>query len=250
MEAAGAFVFASDASLQDAGGIARSRGPEARHNQARPTPELPHASRQEAGGSERRRTCEGRAARGGDATTTTKPRTQPQELLKTSRTEAATAPQPPNDQRVLAHPPTIPGTFARRPADNARGLEGVASEAEQRETSNFFADHIVNVSCTLDGVSVTNSDDFRFESPQFAFTAPSPWIFGETGGKGTSVADGYYVFLKPLHPGMHVLNISGTFVFTMEADGFDFVLEIDTTYNLTQLGQNGHHHDGDDRDDD
>ncbi len=50
MDAAGASVFARDASLQDAGGRARSRGPEGRHRQAEPTPEHSRASPHDAGG--------------------------------------------------------------------------------------------------------------------------------------------------------------------------------------------------------
>jgi len=115
-------------------------------------------------------------------------------------------------------------------------LEGVPTEAEQEATSVFFADHIVDLSCTLDGVPVENLEAFRSLSQQFTFSAPSPWIFGETGGTGTSVADGYYVFLKPLAPGPHVLHIEGAFHFSVEeGDPFDFDAAIDTTYNLIQL---------------
>jgi hypothetical protein len=114
-------------------------------------------------------------------------------------------------------------------------LEGVPAEADQEATSIFFADHIVDLACTLDGVPVSNLGDFRFLSPQFDFTAPSPWIFGETGGDGTSVADGYYVFLKPLAAGEHVLHIEGAFHFSVaEGDPFDFDAAIDMTYHLIQ----------------
>jgi len=116
-------------------------------------------------------------------------------------------------------------------------LEGVPTEAEQEATSIFFADHILDISCTLDGVPVADLDAFRFLSPQFSFSAPSPWIFGETGGTGTAVADGYYVFLKPLAPGEHVLEIEGAFHFSVaEGDPFDFDSAVDMTYNLIQLG--------------
>ncbi len=84
-EAAGALVFARDASRHGCRRTCTARGPEARHDQAHPTPELPWASRQEAGGSERCRNDEGRAARGGDATTTPQAAHQLKELHKTSR---------------------------------------------------------------------------------------------------------------------------------------------------------------------
>jgi hypothetical protein len=113
-------------------------------------------------------------------------------------------------------------------------LEGFATEAEQRETAEFFGDHIVGVFCTLDGVAVANLSGFRFQSPQFTFTAPTPWIFGDTGGAGTSVADGYYVLLEPLPTGQHVLHFGGAFHLAVaEGDPFDYDAAVDMTYNLT-----------------
>jgi hypothetical protein len=119
-------------------------------------------------------------------------------------------------------------------------LEGFATEAEQRDFAIFFGDHIGGLFCTIDGVPVANLGAFRFQSPQFTFSAPSPWIFGDTGGTGTTVADGYYVFLHRLHAGQHVLHYGGTFHFAVaEGDPFDYDAAVDMTYNLTQLGRPG-----------
>ena len=79
--------------------------------------------------------------------------------------------------------------------------------------ANWFADHIVDVSVTIDGVPVENIEDYRFETPQFSFDAPTPWIFGDTGGSATAVGDGYFLMLKPLSPGTHTIHYSGTFHF-------------------------------------
>jgi hypothetical protein len=107
------------------------------------------------------------------------------------------------------------------------------TEEEQAEIAASVADFIVvdSLFFEIDGVPVENLADFRFQSPQFKFKAPTPWIFGPTGGKGTAVADGYYVMLQPLSPGEHTLHYGGSFDF----DGF--ILSIDMTYNLTQLGE-------------
>src|SRR5713101_5169115 len=67
----------------------------------------------------------------------------------------------------------------------ASDLEGLGTtEAERRATAEFFADHIVTTSltCTIDGVAVANLSSYRSSSPEFSFTAPTPWIFGATGG--------------------------------------------------------------------
>lgn len=117
----------------------------------------------------------------------------------------------------------------------ASDLEGLgATKAERRENAEFLADHIVNVSCSIDGEAVSNIDCYRVTSPQFTFNAPSPWIFGETGGRGKSVADGYYVMLTPLSRGTHTLRISGGFHFSIaEGDPFDFDASADVTYHIT-----------------
>ena len=90
-----------------------------------------------------------------------------------------------------------------------------ATEAEQREGANFFADSIVesSVSASIDGAPVEDPTAYRFETPQFTFDAPTPWIFGATGGTGTSVGDGYFMMIKPLPVGTHTIEYSGTFHF-------------------------------------
>lgn len=116
----------------------------------------------------------------------------------------------------------------------ASDLEGLgATEAEQRDTAKFLADHIVDVSCVIDGIEVKKLESFRFSSPQFTFQAPSPWIFGAEGGTGTAVADGYFLMLAPLSAGTHTLHISGAFHFSVdEGDPFDFDASADLIYHL------------------
>jgi hypothetical protein len=113
-------------------------------------------------------------------------------------------------------------------------LEGFPTEQDQRDIAVDFADHMRNFYCTLDGVPVSNLADYRFESSQFSFSAPSPWIFGDIGGEGTAVADGYYVCLHPLPVGTHVLRFGGEVHYSIaDGDAFDYEASIDMTYNLT-----------------
>jgi hypothetical protein len=88
-----------------------------------------------------------------------------------------------------------------------------ATEEEQRAGADYFADHIRNVSVSIDGAPVRTVKSYRFDSPQFEFDAPTPWIFGATGGHGTAVGDGYYLMIKPLSKGTHTIEYSGTFHF-------------------------------------
>jgi hypothetical protein len=117
----------------------------------------------------------------------------------------------------------------------ASDLEGLGSTyAERLGTANWFADHIVpsSLSCTVDG-SPVNMSSYRFVSPEFTFSAPTPWIYGATGGNGLSVGDGYYVMVKPLATGTHILHYTGAFHFTLADDGFDLDASVDMTYNIT-----------------
>jgi hypothetical protein len=107
------------------------------------------------------------------------------------------------------------------------------TEAEQQACAKFWADHIVEVFCVIDGVAVENLQAYRFSSPQISFTAPTPWIFGETGGAGTSAGDGYFLMLTPLPKGQHTIHYGGTFRFTLEEDGFEAEFPKDITIQLT-----------------
>jgi len=112
-------------------------------------------------------------------------------------------------------------------------LEGYLTEVEQRDFANYVGDHIINSSCTVDGVPAGDLSRYRFETPQFSFDAPTPWVFGATGGTGNAVADGYYVMLKPMSVGQHTVHLGGTYHFsTAEGDPFDLESAIDTTYVL------------------
>jgi len=122
-------------------------------------------------------------------------------------------------------------------------LEGLGTtEADQRTCAKFFADHISDLFCSIDGVPVKNLAAYGVQSPQFTFTAPTPWIFGDTGGTGTSVSDGYFLMLAPLSRGAHTLRYGGSFHFsTAEGDPFNFDGSIDITYHLivTQFHRGG-----------
>ena len=85
------------------------------------------------------------------------------------------------------------------------------------------------------GASAGRASNYRFESPQFSFTAPEPWIFSPApSGAGTAVGDGYYLFLKPMSVGQHVLHYSGGFHFEAGVFGPEpFDITADMTYLIT-----------------
>jgi len=109
------------------------------------------------------------------------------------------------------------------------------TEAEQRMCAEFFAGHIEDVFVIIDGVEVKNAADYRVSGTQVRFTAPTPWIFGDVGGPGTSVGDGYYFMIKPLKAGHHTIEYGGRFHFDAgelgNTDPFDIVKDV--TIELT-----------------
>jgi hypothetical protein len=110
-------------------------------------------------------------------------------------------------------------------------LEGFPTEADQRAQAKSATDTALvdSLFCTIDGVPVSDLVTFRHATAQFTFNAPTPWIFGDVGGTGHSVDDGYYVMLKKLSPGAHTIHFGVTFDFGGGNTAF-----IDNTYNLTQ----------------
>lgn len=109
--------------------------------------------------------------------------------------------------------------------------EGDATAAQQRADAIAVADFITDLFCTIDGVAVRGlTTKYRFASPQFAFTAPNPWIFSPApSGPGTSVGDGYYLLLAPLSHGQHTIEFGGEFDF---GDGNVFPLDMTYIINV------------------
>jgi hypothetical protein len=111
-----------------------------------------------------------------------------------------------------------------------------ANETDQRYWANWNADHVVKASLffEIDGVPIPDIESYRAVSPQFQFTAPTPWIFGATGGNGASVGDGYYVLLQQLPKGEYTIHYGGALHYSQAGgDGFDYDASIDMTYQLT-----------------
>jgi hypothetical protein len=117
------------------------------------------------------------------------------------------------------------------------------TEAAQRANSKWFADHIINVFCIIDGVAVPNLKAFRFSTPQFQFTAPTPWIFANVGGTGTSVGEGYFLMMSWLSEGKHTIHYGGTFHFAageLGPDPLDFPHDVTIQLTVGKEETDGH----------
>ena len=84
----------------------------------------------------------------------------------------------------------------------------------------------------IDGKEVQDLGDFRAQSPFFDFILPPDNFLGLAGvTSGSAVSDGYWLMLKPLSPGNHVIRFEGAFV---SGPGAGFSQNV--TYNLTVKG--------------
>jgi hypothetical protein len=82
-----------------------------------------------------------------------------------------------------------------------------------------------NLVADIDGVPVSNLEQFEVTSSMFAFTVPEENVLGVAAGTGFAVSNGVYLMLSPLSVGEHVVHFGGTFL------NFDFTLDI--TYHIT-----------------
>jgi hypothetical protein len=135
------------------------------------------------------------------------------------------------------------GTSLFFPVINSEASELEGNGTTKQELSaaaRYLMDHAVFMEASIDGVDVKNLRSYREQSPLFV-VGPLPEdnlfeAFGVEAPAGTTspvVADGAYVFVKPMPPGVHEIHFGGAIVFTEEADGFDFILVIDIDYTIT-----------------
>ena len=83
------------------------------------------------------------------------------------------------------------------------------------------------MSLSVDGVAVPNLRSFRTQTPLFQYTLAPGNLYGLPAGTTATaaIADGMFVMLKPLHPGVHTVAIH------IESEALGGVT--DEIYNLT-----------------
>jgi hypothetical protein len=83
--------------------------------------------------------------------------------------------------------------------------------AELRACARGFAEQFSDLSLTIDGVAIADLQRFRVHSPVFQFTAAKDNVFGVPAGTARSVADGFWVLIRPLSPGTHTISFGGAY---------------------------------------
>ena len=113
-------------------------------------------------------------------------------------------------------------------------IEGCGTtEAELLASASATADDFTDLMATVDGRPLSDLASYRFQSPLFTWTAPSDNVFGvpATADPTAAVADGYWIMLPPLAPGVHTISFGGA------APSFSFTTA--ATYTITVTA--GHH---------
>jgi hypothetical protein len=90
--------------------------------------------------------------------------------------------------------------------------DGVGStEAELRANAREVADNFTDLMATVDGRALSDLASYRFQSPLFVWTTPSDNVFDvdATADPTPAVADGYWIMLPPLSPGVHTISFGG-----------------------------------------
>jgi hypothetical protein len=108
-----------------------------------------------------------------------------------------------------------------------------ANETAQRICANNLANTAFDLHANIDGFEVKNPEQYRVDSPAGGFTlnAVENNPVGIPAGNGTAVQDGFWILLKPLKPGEHVISFSGAFDFR-QVPGLGVILEYGATYLL------------------
>ncbi len=82
--------------------------------------------------------------------------------------------------------------------------------SELRVCAKTIQDLVITLNATVDGVLISDLQKYRIQSPPFSFTLPQNNILGPPSNVTTqAIADGNWVFLKPLSAGSHKLMFKG-----------------------------------------
>lgn len=80
------------------------------------------------------------------------------------------------------------------------------TEEELRECAKRMQDLVVRVNASLNKVLVPNLENYRVRTDIFNFTLPENNILNLSSQTTQAVADGNWLFLKPLNPGIYELK--------------------------------------------
>jgi hypothetical protein len=109
------------------------------------------------------------------------------------------------------------------------------TEEELRACARADQDLVIEKEVTVDGISIGNLDDYRFQSPLFDLTFPENNIAGIAPQTAQAIADGYWILLEPLPPGSHEIHFKAALGDPTAIGTINFALDV--KYLLTVEGE-------------
>ncbi|HET6588881.1 MAG TPA: hypothetical protein VFG45_01825 [Candidatus Nitrosocosmicus sp.] len=113
------------------------------------------------------------------------------------------------------------------------------TEQQLRECAKKIQDIVSGGTASLDGQKIPGQFMYRIQTDLFNFTLPQNNILNLSSQTTQAVADGTWLFIKPLSPGIHVLKVKGdinptTFENVTDANQYNGPIGWNqtTTYNL------------------
>ncbi len=116
-------------------------------------------------------------------------------------------------------------------ADNL-GVDSPSTVQQLRDQAAAGVDVVTGLHASIDGAEVANLTDHREVSPAFSYTIPNDNVFNRFGFNfpaqtvSPAVADGYYLMVEPLAPGVHTINFG-------QGQGPDSGLDVTYHLNVT-----------------
>ncbi len=107
--------------------------------------------------------------------------------------------------------------------------EGVKNDDDLRHCA-MAGDDYAAMKVTLDGKEIMNLDKNRVQTGFFNITYGKDNIYKHSPATVKGFADGYYLFLKPMTPGQHILNLKTNVLNPVNSE---FNYSADLTYHLT-----------------
>jgi hypothetical protein len=129
---------------------------------------------------------------------------------------------------------------------NTTNVPGDWTAAQLANFAVLQSNTIFGLAASLDGTAIPDMMSHREPSLSFQYTQPANFsidqvFFGETiTGATQAAADGYYLMLKPLSPGKHVLHFVGSSPDNTQSDPpLLSAFTVDMTYTINVV-PNGH----------
>ena len=107
------------------------------------------------------------------------------------------------------------------------------NESQLRDCAKAEQDKINSLEASIDGIKLTNLNQYRLQSPLFNFSLPDDNILHLKPQTTQGVSDGNWVFLRPLSIGIHTISFRGDTTDSSRNNTDSFALPTGWNYNTT-----------------